>query len=110
MFQYLRVMAHDPELTEEQVPEPVRIGRIFRNLRKAQRRTLQGLGTQIGTTHSFLSKVERGITRVDTQLGLIAPLAGAYGITPDEILAELYPDGNVPPGVHLALDTRKGGA
>lgn len=108
MFQYLRGMTTDPELTAEPVPEAVRIGRVLRNLRKARRRTLKDLGAEIGTTHSFLSKVENGLTMVDTQLGLITPLADAYGIDPAAILAELYPDGNVPPGVNLAM--RKGGA
>jgi len=104
-------MTSTPELTEEPVPEPVRIGRIFRNLRKANNRTLQDLGAEIGKTHGFLSKVERGVTTEGTQIGLIAPIADAYGIATSDLVAELYPDGNIPPGLQLAINNaRKGGA
>lgn len=106
-------MATVDELAEELDPEAVRIGGVLRNLRDIRGWTLQNLGAEIGRTHSYVSKVERGHVKPAKQLALVPAIAAAYGVTTTELLAEIYPpDGphQPPPGVELGLTSRKDGA
>ncbi|OLT30069.1 hypothetical protein BJF79_39660 [Actinomadura sp. CNU-125] len=99
-------MATVAGLTEELDPEAERIGAVLRNLRDTRGWTLQNLGSAIGRSHSYVSKVERGHVKAAKQLALVPAIAAAYGITPRELLAEIYPaDGphQPPPGVALGL-------
>jgi len=113
MVLYLRSMATVTGLADEPDPEATRIGGLLRNLRRSRGWSLQTLGAQVGRTHSYVSKVERGRVKTTRQLALVPAIAAAYGITTAALLAEIYPpDGphQPPPGVELGLTTRKDGA
>lgn len=103
-------MPNVADLAAKRDPEAIRIGGILRTLRNGRGVTLQDLGERVGRTQGFLSKVELGYVALRTQLGLIAPIADAYGITADDIHREIYPDGVTPAGATLTTTSRKDGA
>jgi len=69
-------------------------GRL-RQLRKARHMSLRELGQLIGTTPSFLSQLERGLTGAST--GTLVRIADAFGVS----VAELFEDR--PPPAHRVL-------
>ncbi|MHA7208333.1 helix-turn-helix domain-containing protein [Arthrobacter sp. MDT1-65] len=74
----------------------ISLGRRVRHLRKAKGMTLDDLGAVVGTAASQLSLLENG--RREPKLGMLQGLAGALGVTIDELL------GAGPPSRRAALE------
>lgn len=66
------------------------LGERLRRLRKARQMSLRQLGEIIGTTASFISQLERGLTGAST--GTLMRIADAFGVS----IAELFDDRSVP--------------
>lgn len=71
-------------------PEAVRIGALLRDLREANDWTLERLGSAIGKTHHYLSKIERGHKKA--RVTLCRDIAEAYDMPPVELIAEAFPN------------------
>jgi transcriptional regulator with XRE-family HTH domain len=66
------------------------LGERLRRLRKARQMSLRQLGEIIGTTASFISQLERGLTGAST--GTLMRIADAFGVS----IAELFDDRSAP--------------
>src|SRR6476620_8631739 len=76
-----------PVATEVDV---ISMGRRVRHLRKAAGLTLDGLSAAVGTAPSQLSLIENG--KREPKLGLLQQLAGALGVSIDELLGAEQPN------------------
>jgi XRE family transcriptional regulator, fatty acid utilization regulator len=81
---------------DDDVPDPLVLGRRVRHLRRETGLTLDELGARIGVAASVLSRVENG--RREPRLGMLNDLAKAFGVPVSELLS------TVPPSHRAALE------
>lgn len=78
-------MAEATELAPDLDPEAVRIGTTIRTLRTTYGLTLAELGTAVGKSHGYLSKIERGEKLAPRALCM--DIARALGVKPAAIVS-----------------------
>ena len=88
--------AVSPSVPAEPEVDVISMGRRVRHLRKAAGLTLDDLSATVGTAPSQLSLIENG--KREPKLGLLQQLAGALGVSIDELL------GAEPPNRRAALE------
>lgn len=93
------------DVSSEQPPERVEVGRRIRVLRKSRDLSIQALAEGAGISAGYLSDVERGSSSPSAEK--LARIASELGVTTDYLLTgatSTTPSVDVPPGLAAAAE------